>query len=147
MNTVYLQSTYTEKGHNREHSHHMRLGVRPNAYQQRYIAAKKENGVWVGVDAIVNRQCTCGHNVFAYKHNQTGQRNIFVYECTRCRKETITINSYEVPTPDQPLGRWVKQNGKWFVKVISGNISTHDEIVIRSSKGLQRKKINKVSIL
>ena len=147
MKTVYLQNTYTEKGYNREYARHMRLGMRPNAHQQRYVAAKKENGVWVGVDAIVSHKCKCGGNYFEFWHNQTGERNIFVYKCTQCRNETITINSYEVPTPDQPLGRWVKQSGKWFVKVISGNTSTHEEIMIRSSKGLQRKKISKVSIL
>ena len=147
MKTVYLQSTYTEKGYNREYARHMRLGMRPNTHQQRYVAAKKENGVWVGVDAIVNHKCKCGGSHFEFWYNQTEERNIFVYKCTQCRNETITINSYEVPTPDQPLGRWVKQNGKWFVKVISGNTSTHEEIMIRSSKGLQRKKISKVSIL
>jgi len=145
IKTVYLQDTYkTQVGH-QEFIRHMRLGVRPSKYQQRYIAAKKHNGVWVGVDTLINFTCKCGCNFFRFWYQNSDQRNIFVYKCDSC-KETITINSYEVATPDQPLGRWIKQDGKWFVKVITGDTSKHDEIAIRSSKGLQRKKIKNVSL-
>jgi len=147
IKTVYLQDTYkTQVGH-QEFTRHMRLGIRPSQYQQRYIAAKKQNGAWVGVDTLINFACKCGCNFFHYWYQKSDQRNMFVYKCGQCHDETITINSYDVATPDQPLGRWVKQDGKWFVKVISGDISAHDEIVIKSSKGVQTKKIKSVNIL
>ena len=138
MKTVYLNNTYRQKVGHQEFDQKIRLGI----FQAKYIAAKKENGAWVGVHKVINRQCICGGETFCY---QFSQKNIFTYQCTNCTEE-ITINSYNVPTPNEPLGRWVKQDGKWFVKVISGDTSKHDEIAIRSSKGLQRKKIKNVSL-
>ncbi len=148
IKTAYILANKSwQRGYSGQYSQNIRLGMQVAQNTCHYIAAKKHNGLWIGVWPMINQECKCGGNHFHFWHNQTEERNMFVYKCSKCRNETIAINSFEVATPDQPLGRWVKQGGKWFVKVISGDISAHDEIVIKSSKGVQTKKIKSVNIL
>lgn len=116
-------------------------------------ACKKENGLWVMAYKMFNHTCpNCGHDTFEIWGPDSDDRKMKIVRCVAdrvagreyCDYNTV-LNGFDVPTPDQAIGRWVKVGGKWCVRIVSGTVG--DEVIVISKNGPQIKKVKNIKIV